>query len=218
MQGIQFGLMAMLTLLLSACSWGSVAGLMMPKRVGVPSPVEVSSSALQPGFRYLLVKEENGHEALMVWVGNEKSPHGESSVWVSSDGVVLRLAQGRLIGISSLSRNWRLVDEWPVFQENHSQETPLQRIQTSDEQPGFRLGTVLILTERHLATPPVSMSWVVGANDLRWVEQVDKSSGRQHALFAVDNQNQTIAGKRCIHPDWCLSWQAWPAQPNKRPL
>ena len=74
------------------------AGFMTLKDEVMPSRSDVRKTALQTNYRYLLVETE-GQEALMVWIGNEPHRLGQASVWVSSDGVIIRMVKGKLVGV-----------------------------------------------------------------------------------------------------------------------
>jgi hypothetical protein len=101
-------LIAAVLQLLSACASGFSAGLSSLLDEVRSPPSSARQTPLKAGIRYLLV-ENNQREALMVWVGNEIGPMGPTTIWVSADGVVLRLAQGRLVGISEPTRQWPLI-------------------------------------------------------------------------------------------------------------
>jgi hypothetical protein len=197
-------------LFLGACSSGMRAGLLTIQQEVLHSNQTVRQTQLQSGYRYLLI-EHNGHEALLVWVSQEPGPLGDTSVWVSADGVIFRLAQGRLVGVSEPLRNWSLTSEVPSLTMRQSALYPTPFVQTSDRQPGFRLGTVHHLIRRPGNPQAHFMAWVEGGQKLRWVEDVDAGSGQQLALYAINLNDQIIAGHRCISPEWCYSWQGWPS-------
>ena len=196
-------------LLVGACSSGMKAGLLTLQQEVMPTHQDVRSTTLRPGVRYLLV-EEQGREALLVWVGNEKNPFGEASVWVSADGVIVRLVQGRLVGIADPLRTWNLTSETVATSSNSSQFS-----QTTDVQPGFRMGLVQRIEKKNLHATPRPMPWVEEARNLNWVEEVDVATGQRLAIFAVNEFNQTIAGQRCMSTEWCLRWQTWPANKSR---
>lgn len=211
MRVVYLGFISAACLLLGACSSGMRAGLLTLQQEVMPTRQEVRQSPLQPGVRYLLV-EERGQEALLVWVGNEKGPLGETSVWVSADGVIVRLVQGRLVGVSEPQRTWHLTSETAVTVAGASQMR-----QTTDVQPGFHIGLVRTIEKKSLSVEPRPLAWVEETRDLSWVEEVDIATGQRLALFAMNGLNQTIAGQRCMSPEWCLRWQTWPANKHRIP-
>jgi hypothetical protein len=181
------------------------AGLLTLQQDVMPNRLQVRQAKLEPGYRYLLV-EQQGREALLVWIGNESSALGETSVWLSADGVVVRLVEGRLVGVAEPNRNWRLTSETPLSQQSSSQLK-----QTSDEQPGFHMGLVRTVTTLPLPVTARPMPWVDGEQNLNWLEEIDVTTGQRLALYAVNERKQTIAGQRCLGAEWCLRWQTWPA-------
>ena len=171
---------------------------------------------LQSGYRYLLI-ESNGQEALLVWVSQEAGPMGDTSVWVSADGVIFRLAQGRLVGVSEPLRNWSLISEVPSPPLKLGDVFPTRFIQTSDTQPGFRLGTVQNTLRGTVQSQTQFRAWIEGGEELGWVGDIEADTGQPLAWYAINLQGKTIAGRRCITPEWCYSWQVWPAPSNQVP-
>jgi uncharacterized protein YcfL len=214
MRRLKLGAVVTAVVLLVGCGSAQVAGLRTFQEEVMPSQLPVRQTALKPEFRYLLV-ESKGQEALMIWVGTERSALGETTVWMSADGVVIRLVQGRLVGVSEPHRSWRLVSESPT---NTSSASRSQFIQTSDEHPGFSLGIQRTINKVELPLDPKTTAWAVVAQDLRWTQEVDISSGQRLALHGTNAHNHTMAGQRCLTPEWCLRWQAWPAKTTTSPL
>lgn len=210
MRRVKLGAAGAAVVLLVGCSSAQMAGWWTLQEEVMPRQLPVRQMTLKPEFRYLLV-ENKGQEALMVWVGMEHSALGETSVWMSADGVVLRLVQGRLVGVSEPHRSWRLTTESPVS-TNPSLTTRPQFSQTSDEHPAFRLGIKRSIAKVDLTANPQTTGWAVDAQDLRWTQEVDISSGQRLAMHGMNAQNHTMAGQRCMTPDWCLRWQVWPAK------
>lgn len=216
MRSMKLGAAVTAAVLLGGCNAAMMTGLRAFQEEVLPSHQSVRQAPLKPELRYLLV-ENQGREALMVWVGTERSTLGQTSVWMSSDGVVLRLIQGRLVGVTEPHRSWRLTSESPVS-KNPSSTAPSQFRQTSDEQPGFRLGIERTIEKLELPISPQDTAWAVVASDLRWTQEVDVASGQRLAAHGMNGQNHTLAGQRCLTPDWCLRWQAWPAKTATSPL
>ena len=202
--------------LLVGCSSGQMAGVRAFQEEVFPRHLPVRQTALKPEFRYLLV-EAKGQEALMIWVGTERSALGETSVWMSADGVVLRLAQGRLVGVSEPHRSWRLTAESPLL-TNPASTTQSLFSQTSDEQPGYRLGIKRTIEKLDLPAHHQTPEWALVYPHLRWIQEIDVSSGERLAVYGTNEQNHTLAGQRCLGPDWCLRWQVWPAMTLSPPL
>lgn len=203
-------------LLLGACSSGIRAGLLTIQQEVPSSNQTVRQAQLQPGYRYLLI-EHHGHEALLVWVSQEPGPMGDTSIWVSADGVVFRLVQGRLVGVSEPLRHWSLTSEDPSLSVQQSLMNSSPLIQTSDRQPGYRMGAVQYLLRGPANAPTHVRAWVHAGQKLRWLEDRDADSGQQLALYAINLNDQIIAGHLCIGPGWCYSWQEWPFKNSANP-
>lgn len=188
------------------------AGLLNIRHEIMPMPQDVRQTPLRPDLRYLLVQHEK-REALMVWVGTERTSLCEASVWVSADGVVLRLCNGRLIGVSEPKRQWQLIDESSLFAENLASPNSRLYKQTTDQQPGFQLGLVRIVEKINVADQDLSNPWIGVHPGIPWTEEIDHLSSIRLALYAESAQLNWMAGQRCMTPDWCLQWQTWPAKP-----
>ena len=211
MRGLKWVLFAAVLQLLSGCASGFSAGLSSLLDEVRSSPSSVRQTPMKTGIRYLLV-EDNQREALMVWVGNEVGPMGPTTIWVSADGVVLRLTQGRLVGISEPSRQWRLISESKLAPTGDDPR-PLHFLQTTDEQPGQRMGVI-----RQVSKLPVKASSQTTSSlpeGLHWEQELDVTTGTLLALHGfLRPEGEIAAGQRCIHPGWCLRWQTWPALSN----
>ena len=186
------------------------AGVLTLQQDVMPRKVDVQRTALKSEFKYLWMQDHD-REALLVWVGTERTAQGNVSVWVSADGVIIRLLEGLLVGISEPLRSWHLIREKPLEQVQNSDVFPKAMIQTSDQQPGFRIGV-----ERHvrqvllMSAPAASVTWYAGTSNVRWLAEIDTRSGLQTAYFAITSEDGAIAGQRCIESDWCVRWQSWP--------
>jgi hypothetical protein len=207
---IKTGLAVLASLFLSGCSSGMKAGFMTLKDEVMPSRSDVRKTALQTNYRYLLVETE-GQEALMVWIGNEPHRLGQASVWVSSDGVIIRMVKGKLVGVSEPRRHWQLISE-SILTSTEFPSSITRLTQTSDAQPGYRMGVVRTVDQKFLPTSVQATAWVDRSLGLRWLEEVDSSTGERIALYGLNDSDQTIAGHRCMTAHWCLRWQAWPAK------
>jgi hypothetical protein len=216
MPSIKTGFAFLACLFLWGCNSGMKAGFVTLKDEVMPSRSDVRQTALQPNYRYLLV-ETDGQEALMVWIGNEPHRLGQASVWVSSDGVIIRTVKGKLVGVSEPRRRWQLISEALVASPLPS--SSIARLtQSSDAQPGYRMGMVQTVDQKALPASEQAMAWVDRSLGLRWVEEVDSNTGARMALYGLNADNQTIAGQRCMTAQWCLRWQTWPAKASTSSL
>ncbi len=196
-------------LLLCSCSSDMRAGLLSIQQDIMPSPQSARHTSLKPDLRYLLV-QSGGREALMVWVGTERTSLCEASVWVGADGVVVRLCDGRLVGVSEPKRQWQLMDESaPITTNLNSANRRIHR-QTTDQQPGFHIGIVRTIEKINIIDPALPVPWAGRQHSTQWVEEIDHHSGARLSWYVVNSEHDGMAGQRCITPDWCLQWQTWP--------
>ena len=196
---------------LTACSPTLRAGWQTVEQAWA-TPTAVRHSRLDPALLYLLVHHQD-REALLVWVGDEPGPLGLTRVWVGADGVVLRTAQGRLVGVAEPTRNWRLISQdTPVASGSSTTVT-----QTVNMQPGHRLGLRVPLQRRPLSSAPSPTRWLGDATGLRWEEERPVDAARPPIWLARDAQGHVVYGQQCLAVDWCLSWQTWPTDQTAAP-
>lgn len=211
---------ALVCLLLCACGSDMRTGLSSLRQDLMPRAQTVRNVPLKPELRYLLVKREE-REALLVWVGTERTLLCEASVWVSADGVVMRLCEGRLIGVSEPQRQWQLIDESAALAVHptlsHLSNRSIHR-QTTDAQPGFHLGMVRTIEKIKSTRPDQPVPWIDIRHDVSWIAEVDPLSGTRLTLYAVSPEHDWMAGQRCITPDWCVQWQTWPTKSSASAL
>jgi hypothetical protein len=207
-------LIAAAVLTLNGCGIGSNAGMATFRDELLSPKPTARQTRLQSGVKYLLVMHEK-REALMVWIGHESSAMGDVSVWISADGVVLRLSKtGQLLGVSETSRYWRIVSKnhLPTEQVGTNLKSYLE---TADFQPGYRLGVQRHIDMVNIEAPNDDGLWFLNTRDLEWTQKIDRSSGQK---LGVVGRHPThldyVAGYRCIQSDWCLRWQSWPIYPH----
>ena len=198
-----------------SCSSGMNAGWRTLQQEIAPLRANVRQKELNPNYRYLLI-QQNEQESLLVWVGNEQSLVGVLSVWVSADGVVVRLCEGRLIGISELKRRWQIIERRSVVSQDDAQLNARWVQQISDLIPDYEMGHVQLLALRSLS-PPKYSAWFLNHESLSWFEEYEVSSGLQTAVFAMTDEQKIVGGQRCMTPTWCVRWQSWPTSFAKTP-
>lgn len=210
------GLVLLASLFLVACNSGMHAGLKTIKDEVFPRTVDVKRIDLQAQYRYLLV-EQKGQEALLVWVGDESSHKGPVNVWVSADGVIIRTLHGQLMGVTEPQRQWALRSE-SLDLALIAATSNLRSIQITDTQPGFRMGVHREIEHRSFTPTDALVKWFNKGHLLRWVEELDAKSGERLAILGLDAAHATVAGQRCMSPQWCIRWQTWPPKGPSTPL
>ena len=173
-------------------------------------------AAIDPRYRYLRVTLE-GRVAVLALGFLDAHPRGPIEVWYSSGREVLRLQNGRLIGASGMPVEWREVrlpdlPPWPALA---AAGKPYSWERVRDVMPGYRYGVRDALTLSVAPAPPASDLRGMDPQRLVWFEErADPGAAGIEALpparYAVEGET-AVYGEQCIAPNWCFSWQRWPA-------
>lgn len=148
------------------------------------------------------------------YVDHDEAGH-EVGVWYSADGAVLRLRDGRLVGLTGSPVEWRsiqLPSDLPTWQDT---KVPYRYTRVRDQMPGYQLGVKDDMHIRMVSAPASKNVALKGldASTLTWFEESEAHHQVQPALVAtqsVDNKTQAVYGQQCLTDKFCLSWQAWP--------
>jgi len=207
-----------LSFALAACTPGSSAivdSFRLLRRGDAPA----DAAPLRPDLRYLRVTTQ-GRVALLVLGYVEPGAQGETEVWYSGTGEVLRLRQGRIIGTTGLATDWRQVRLPALPAWGEIAGDGLQYRRERDVMPGYlyNLGDTLAL--RPIAAPAKSALKNVAADKLRWFEEFVVSGSEElrqlpparYAIAIAQGRETPTYGEQCLAADLCLTWQRWPAQ------
>ena len=180
----------------------------------------IASARLNPNFRYLRVTIAG--RVVLLALGNEDvDALGLVEVWYSAEREVLRLQNGRLVGATGLTTEWRsvLMPELPSWSMLARGEKVYQWTRVRDVMPGYRFGVRDGMSVRVISAPRKSELQKVDAQGLTWFEErVDSIGGGEvlpRALYAVDmrdGKEVVVYGEQCLDKDLCFSWQRWPVQ------
>jgi hypothetical protein len=213
-----------LSALLGGCSTTTRAGLRTIAQALQGGDEIDPTQPLDPQLQYLRV-HIGRQVGLMVNAGEVLTPQGAQTRWYSADGVVLRLAQGRVAAIHDGARSWA----WVANENNNQGPVAIdwqsvaagraQRFtQVSDRQPGYRIG-VAREREIRVASQTLPVEVLEASRHLTasviWFEERNTRGEPEPAWYAVDlsaPQPRVVFGQACLQADWCLSWQAWPPQ------
>ena len=127
---------------------------------------------LNPNFRYLRVTIE-GRVALLALGDVDEHPQGPIEVWYSAEREVLRFQNGRLVGATGLTTEWRNVflPELPAWSALVRAEAPLRWVRTRDVMPGYRYGVRDALALSVAPQPGKSALRDVDPQRLTWFEE-----------------------------------------------
>lgn len=209
--------LALLAAVLAGCTpWTTTQGLVDSVR---PIPaLMLPETKLDPRFSYLRV--QMGQYAAILALGYvDPAPDGPVQVWYSTEGEVLRLREGRLVGLTLPSAlgfpNWLHVAFSPLPPwQAIGEEARFVRLR--DASPDYRYGVREQMTIRPIAPPPAARLQQLPAASLTWFEERAQDSALPPARYALDAQWRVVYGEQCLSENFCLSWQSWPAAPEAR--
>ena len=206
-------------LALQGCATGSDA-IVQTMQSAIGRTRGPDEAKLSPNFRYLRVTIE-GRMALLALGYLDSHPHGTIEVWYSAEREVVRLQNGRLVGVAGLAAEWRnvVLPEFPPWSTLARAAGPLRWMRTRDVMPGYRYGLrdSLLLS----ATPPPATSALQGldAQQLTWFEERFSDGGlakmtlppARYAVQFADGGGTVVYAEQCVAPQICFTWQRWPA-------
>lgn len=205
---------------LSACSVGTNAIVDTLRNV-VPIETAADAARLNPQFRYLRVTA-GGRVALLVLGYTEPHRDGPIEIWYSAQREVLRIQNGRLVGATGLTTEWRSVSlpAMPSWSALAQASTRLSWTRIRDVMPGYRFGVRDELSLGRIAAPIQSLLRVLDPEHLAWFDERHEGEPRADvwlpaAHYAVQlsaGRETVIYGEQCIALDLCFAWQRWPVE------
>lgn len=200
-------------LALAGCGPTMHAGLRTLEQAWSGVPTGVDTLPLDPALTYLRV-QLGRQTGLMVLADQAASPRGTVHTWVSADGAVLRLVDGRLDGYADLRQSWSLAaaglpPAWtPLADPGGSRFA-----EVLDVQPGYRLGQQRLRERVAADRAPAGHQWRGDPDAVRWFVERNAQDASEPRWYAVDLQStpaRVVYGQACLNAEVCLSWQAWP--------
>lgn len=221
-----------LVLALSGCSTASDAILQtLPYAYGHNPGVD--NARLNPNFRYLRLSTR-GHVALLALGYVDSDTHGPIDVWYSAEREVLRLQNGRLVGATGLTTEWRNVrlPALPSWSAAAHAGRAIAWTRTRDVMPGYRFGVKDDLSLRVIEAPHGSGLQGLDPQALTWFEEIDRAAPHAGLLrmfggsadpdaalpparYAVDfsgGKETVVYAEQCLSAQLCFSWQRWPVK------
>lgn len=181
-----------------------------------------------PNYRYLRVA--TGDEAVFMVLGYiDQRPEGAVEVWYSGSGEVVRLLDGRLVGTTGLSTDWREVrfSGLPAWTADASSPPIAKTYQRQrDMMPGYRFGIRDEIVLTPIAAPQQAAVAGTAAASLRWYEERSVSRPATASLpparFGVSQAGGTprvVYSEQCISNDLCMSFEQWtPSSSSPAPV
>jgi hypothetical protein len=208
---VKFFLVFIVAFCLGACTTGTSAVVETVKLIG-RRDTQAAQPPSAPGLRYLRVDTHDG-TVFMVLGYVEHAADGDTNVWYSNKGEVVKLRRGRIVATAGLATDWRDVRFSSLPDWHQAAGQTLRYRRSRDEMPGYRFGIdeTLIL---HAIEAPQDVAFAAPAGAaLRWFEErVDGllPDALPPSLYAVDlNTGRTLYGRQCLAANLCLAWQAW---------
>lgn len=206
----------LLSICLSACGANMRAALDTARSaVDGGSSRTNSSRALDPRLNYLHV--QIGRQVGLM-VRSDTPLAGDipgSSHWYSADGALLRLQDGRLIGLTEAGRSWRVTQgpttiDWAAIATGQALDFQRQ----VNQLPGYHIGLIQHRRLRAIPSAPAAHSLRSPVAKPQWFIEHDARGGEATAAwYAVDLATQpprVLYGQTCLAADWCIRWQVWP--------
>jgi len=181
---------------------------------------------LMPDLRYRYMRlEVQGHPPALLVLGYlELDPQGEVSVWYTGNQEVLRIQNGRVVGVTGTAQDWQRTRFTPVPPDwTHVAAQGVDYVRERDELQAYRFGhTEQVHLSEWQGLPPIDLPFTLPrpkAAEYRWFrESVISASGAggptmPDAWFAWGRHRgvETIVySEQCIAPDFCLKLQPWP--------
>ena len=174
-----------------------------------------------PNYRYLRVVV-GGQTVYMVLGYIDKRSEGAVEVWYSNAGEVVRLLDGRLVGTTGLTTDWREVrfSRLPAWADAANASQPRAYQRERDMMPGYRFGIRDDIVQTPIAVPQQAAVAGTAAASLRWYEERSvshpSSASLPPARFGVSQAGGTprvVYSEQCISNDLCMSFEQWTPSP-----
>lgn len=171
-----------------------------------------------PNYRYLRVVT-GGQPVFMVLGYIDQRPEGAVEVWYSGSGEVVRLLDGRLVGTTGLSTDWRAVrfSALPAWSADAAAGT---YVRERDMMPGYRFGIRDEVVRVPIAPPQQAALAGTPAASLRWYEERSTSRPASASLpparFGVSVSGgapRVVYSEQCLSNDLCMSFEQWTPSP-----
>jgi len=163
----------------------------------------VDDAPLAPGIGYLRVTLD-GAVALFALGFVDHDANGAIEVYYGPGREVLRLQNGRLLGIDGVAISWKSVSV--SSNPGWSEKDPTIN-RRRDIAPGERYDLNDQITVVRSPPAPGHLSGLDPAA-LSWFDDVTDDLPRAHV--ALDGAGTPVYGEQCLDQVHCLTWQLWP--------
>ena len=170
-----------------------------------------AAPVLNPAYRYLRI--QTGKRVAYFALGYvDTAPEGKVEVWYSGGKEVLRLLDGRLVGMVGTTTEWLSVKlisppAWGDKLDGMEYERRL------DISPGYRYGVRERLRLKRLPPPSDTKLVHLKPQDLLWYREVPVGpSAIPSALYGLMKEGdawRVVYSEVCLDTNLCFSWQRW---------
>lgn len=176
------------------------------------------AQVLNPQYRYLRVTLDRRPFLLILGYTDEDAGSGEAvDVWYTGQGEVLKLKDGRLVGITGTQSDWLAVRHsalptWPVAAALHG-SAAISYVRTRDLKVAYQFGMQDQVTLKRIPAPLLSAIAGQPSNDLVWLEERYVSGAdlppSQFAVRQGARGSRVVYSWQCLSAQMCLSFQEW---------
>ncbi len=176
------------------------------------------AQVLNPKYRYLRVTLDGRPFLLILGYIDKDVASGESvDVWYTGQGEVLKLKNGRLLGMTGTQSDWLAVRHTSLpswsFAANMVDTAFASYGRTRDLKAAYQFGIQEQVNLKRIPVPRLSAMAGVPSSDLVWLEEI--YSGGTHlppSQFAVRQGvrgTHVVYSWQCLSAQMCLSFQEW---------
>ena len=175
-----------------------------------------SAGSLNPNYKYLRVQIDD-RVSFMAQGYVDPSPEGPVEVWYSTDRNVLKLLNGRIVGVTIKSGvDWSAVSFSHLPPWNELGERAVFE-RTRDVSPGYNYGIRESMLIRRIPPPTDTNLKIVPASALIWYEETVQGDDHARASRYALDLNKVVYAEQCLTAEFCLSWQNWPQSSKGKP-
>ena len=208
---------------LSGC--GSLDTLL--QRSGLIPNTTAAGNALNPIYRHLQVTV-NGAVTYVTLGDIDKTPSGPVEVYYGAGQAVIRMQDGRIVGVTGLRTEWHgvTIRGAPTWTAAAQAATPHTLQRTRDVMPGYQHGISDTLLLRRISARRKPPLLEIPTEKLVWFEEqqaqpgvsgsmINAAPGSQgsvklpparYAVLFENNQEAVLYGEQCLAADYCLTW------------
>jgi hypothetical protein len=176
------------------------------------------AQVLNPQYRYLRATLDGRPFLLILGYVDQDAAAGEAvDVWYTGQGEVLKLKDGRLVGITGTQSDWLAVRHsvLPTWSAAAvlDDSAAISYVRTRDLKAAYQFGMQEQVTLKRIPAPLLSAIAGQPSNDLVWLEERYVSGTdlppSQFAVRQGARGSRVVYSWQCLSAQMCLSLQEW---------